>query len=176
MTALSPGRFGPLADDVLVSRGLWQYGADGAALAVNAGVLVVRAQVQVLDVHPADLGGAGAADVGRLEQHPVAQHAEGHVLARPPGADRLQHRRDVDGGRRPGQRPGTSMASMRSIGLAASSSCRTAHLQNEATAARLRVAGACPAISPRNARTGAAVSPAISPSWWAANPVRSGCR
>ena len=54
------------------------------------------------------------------------------------------------------------MASMRSIGLASSSSCRTAHLQNEATAARLRlrVAGACPAISPRNARTGAAVSSA----------------
>ncbi len=67
------------------------------------------------------------------------------------------------------------MASMRSIGLASSSSCRTAHLQNEATAARLRlrVAGVCPAISPRNARTGAAVSPAMSPSWQAANPVRS---
>ena len=67
------------------------------------------------------------------------------------------------------------MVSMRSIGLASSSSCRTAHLQNDATAARLRlrVAGACPAISPRNARTGAADSPAMSPSWWAANPVRS---
>src|SRR6266404_1979730 len=54
---------------------------------------------------------------------------------------------------------GTSMVSMRSIGLASSSSCRTAHLQNEATAARLRlrVAGACSAISARNARTGAAV-------------------
>ena len=25
MTALSPGRFGPLPDDALVSRGLWQY-------------------------------------------------------------------------------------------------------------------------------------------------------
>ena len=25
MTALSPGRFGPLPDDELVSRGLWQY-------------------------------------------------------------------------------------------------------------------------------------------------------
>jgi hypothetical protein len=25
MTALSPGRFGPLTDDVLVSRGVWQY-------------------------------------------------------------------------------------------------------------------------------------------------------
>ena len=67
------------------------------------------------------------------------------------------------------------MASMRPIGLAASSSCRTAHLQNEATAARLRlrVEGACPAISPRNARTGVAVSSPISPSWWAAKAVRS---
>jgi hypothetical protein len=39
-------------------------------------------------------------------------------------------------------------------------------LQNEAAAARLRlrVAGAYPAIWPRNARTGAAVSTAISPS------------
>ena len=57
---------------------------------------------------------------------------------------------------------GTSMASMRFIGLAASSSCLTARLQNDATAARLRFRGdgACPAISPRNARTGAAVSPA----------------
>src|SRR5690349_2630247 len=35
-----------------------QHGSDGAALAVHAGVLVVRAQVQVLDVHPADLRGA----------------------------------------------------------------------------------------------------------------------
>jgi hypothetical protein len=25
MTALAPGRFGPLTDDVLISRGLWQY-------------------------------------------------------------------------------------------------------------------------------------------------------
>jgi len=25
ITALSPGRFGPLADDALISRGLWQY-------------------------------------------------------------------------------------------------------------------------------------------------------
>jgi hypothetical protein len=25
MTALSPGRFGPLPDDALLSRGLWQY-------------------------------------------------------------------------------------------------------------------------------------------------------
>ena len=25
MTDLSPGRFGPLTDDALVSRGLWQY-------------------------------------------------------------------------------------------------------------------------------------------------------
>ena len=25
MTALSPGRFGPLHDDTLISRGLWQY-------------------------------------------------------------------------------------------------------------------------------------------------------
>ena len=25
MTALAPDRFGPLTDDVLVSRGLWQY-------------------------------------------------------------------------------------------------------------------------------------------------------
>jgi hypothetical protein len=25
MTALSPGRFGPLPDDELVTRGLWQY-------------------------------------------------------------------------------------------------------------------------------------------------------
>ena len=70
---------------------------------------------------------------------------------------------------------GTSMVSMRSIGLASSSSCRTAHVQNEATAARLRlrVAGACPAITPGNARTGAAVSAPMSPSWWAADPVRS---
>jgi len=70
---------------------------------------------------------------------------------------------------------GTSMVSMRSIGLASSSSCRTAHVQNEATAARLRlrVAGACPAISERNARTGAAVSAAMPPSWWAANAIRS---
>ena len=25
MTDLAPGRFGPLTDDALVSRGLWQY-------------------------------------------------------------------------------------------------------------------------------------------------------
>ena len=25
MTALSPGRFGPLADAALLTRGLWQY-------------------------------------------------------------------------------------------------------------------------------------------------------
>jgi hypothetical protein len=25
MTELSPGRFGPVTDDALVSRGLWQY-------------------------------------------------------------------------------------------------------------------------------------------------------
>ena len=25
MTALSPGRFGPLSDDALLTRGLWQY-------------------------------------------------------------------------------------------------------------------------------------------------------
>jgi hypothetical protein len=25
MTALSPGRFGPLPDDALLTRGLWQY-------------------------------------------------------------------------------------------------------------------------------------------------------
>jgi hypothetical protein len=25
MTDLAPGRFGPLTDDVLVSRGIWQY-------------------------------------------------------------------------------------------------------------------------------------------------------
>ena len=70
---------------------------------------------------------------------------------------------------------GTSTVSMRSIGLAASSSWRTAHLQKEATAARLRLraAGAWPAISPRNARTGAAVSPAILPSWYAAKAIRS---
>ena len=67
------------------------------------------------------------------------------------------------------------MPSMRAIGLASSSSCLTAHLQNDATAARfrLRVDGACPAISPRNARTGAADSSPISPSWWAANAIRS---
>ena len=48
---------------------------------------------------------------------------------------------------------GTSRVSMRSIGLAPSRSCRTVHLQNDATAARLRLRmdGACPAISPRNA-------------------------
>src|SRR5262249_4046260 len=40
-----------------------QERADRAALDVDAGVLVVRAQVQVLDVHPADLRGAGTADV-----------------------------------------------------------------------------------------------------------------
>ena len=62
--------------------------------------------------------------------------------------------------RRPRSVLGTSTVSMRSIGLASSSSCRTADLQNDATAAclRLRVDGACPAISPRNARTGVAVT------------------
>lgn len=25
LTALSPARFGPLSDDVLITRGLWQY-------------------------------------------------------------------------------------------------------------------------------------------------------
>jgi hypothetical protein len=70
---------------------------------------------------------------------------------------------------------GTVTVSMRSIGLASSRSCRTAHLQNEATAARLRlrVGGACPAIPDRNARTGAAVISPISPSWWAAKAIRS---
>ena len=52
-------------------------------------MLIIRAQVQVLDVHSVDLRGAGAADAGGLEQHPVAQHAEWHVLARPPGADHI---------------------------------------------------------------------------------------
>jgi len=51
-------------------------------------------------------GGAGAAGVGGLEQHPVPQHVDRHVLARPPGADPVEHRRDIVGGRRPGQRPG----------------------------------------------------------------------
>ena len=70
---------------------------------------------------------------------------------------------------------GTSMVPMRSTGLASSRSCLTAHLQNDATAARLRlrVEGACPAIAARKARTGAADSPAMSPSWWAANAIRS---
>jgi hypothetical protein len=40
MTALSPGRFGPLPDDELVTRGLWQYAhyydpADPAGVAVG---------------------------------------------------------------------------------------------------------------------------------------------
>ena len=42
MTALAPGRFGPLPDDELVSRGLWQYAhyydpADPASSAVPGG-------------------------------------------------------------------------------------------------------------------------------------------
>ena len=67
------------------------------------------------------------------------------------------------------------MVSMRSIGLASRSSCRTAHLQNDATAARLRLrmAGVRPAISPRNAGTGAADSSPIWPPWQAADAVRS---
>ena len=43
---------------------------------------------------------------GGLEQHPVPQNVNRHVLARPPRADRIQHRRHAAGGRRPGQRPG----------------------------------------------------------------------
>jgi hypothetical protein len=79
----------------------------------------------------------------------------------------------ADAGR--GSVRGTSMVSMRSIGLASSRSCRTAHLQNDATAARLRlrVDGACPAISPRNARTGDADRSSMSPSWQPANAIRS---
>jgi hypothetical protein len=65
-----PGQVQPEQRDV--APVVEQHGADGAALAVDAGVLVVDAQVQVLDVDPADLRGAGAADVGGLEQHPVA--------------------------------------------------------------------------------------------------------
>jgi hypothetical protein len=43
-------------------------GADGAALAVDADVLVVLPEVEVLDVEAADFGGAGPTHVGRLEQ------------------------------------------------------------------------------------------------------------
>jgi hypothetical protein len=64
-----PARSRPQQRDVAAV--VEQHGADGAALAVDAGVLVVREQVQVPDVHPADLRGAGAAGVGSLEQHPV---------------------------------------------------------------------------------------------------------
>jgi hypothetical protein len=62
---------------------------------------------------------------------------------------------------------GTSMASMRSIEAGVQQLVPDRHLQNDVTAARL------PATSPKNARTGAADSPASSPSWWATNPVRS---
>nr|WP_279494516.1 hypothetical protein [Actinocrispum wychmicini] len=60
---------------------------DRAALAVDADVFVVQAQVEVFDVDAAGFGGAGAADVGGLEQHPVAQPVERGVFAGPAGAD-----------------------------------------------------------------------------------------
>ncbi|TCO55649.1 hypothetical protein EV192_10771 [Actinocrispum wychmicini] len=62
---------------------------------------------------------------------------------------------------------GTVMVSMRSIGFVSSSSCRTAHRQNDATAARLRLRldGASAAISDRHARIGAAINSLISSSW-----------
>jgi hypothetical protein len=49
-----------------------ENGPHGAALTVDAHVLVVQPQVEVFDVQAAGFGGAGAADVGGLEQHPVA--------------------------------------------------------------------------------------------------------
>jgi hypothetical protein len=58
------------------------------------------------------------------------------------------------------------MVSILSIGLASSRSWRTAHLQNEATAARLRlrVAADKAPIEVRKFRIGGALSSAISPS------------
>jgi len=49
----------PAAGEVELEQGdvaavIEQHGADGAALAVDPGVLVVQAQVEVLDVHAAD--------------------------------------------------------------------------------------------------------------------------
>jgi len=148
-----------------------QHRPHGAALAVDAHVLVIQAQVQVLDVEPAGLGGAGAAGVGGLEQHPVTQPVQRDVLAR----RRLQIAASTlamsAAGAGRGSALETLMASILSIGFAVSRSWRTAQRQNEATAARLRlrVAGASPAISARYARTGPADRSPISPSWCAAN-------
>src|SRR6266545_4647479 len=74
-----------------------------AALAVDAHVLAVQAQVQVLDVQAAHLAGTGTADVDRLEQHPITQPIQRQVLARPARADRGEDLRHVAGGRRAGQ-------------------------------------------------------------------------
>nr|WP_237109627.1 hypothetical protein [Nonomuraea sp. MG754425] len=83
-----------------------QDGADAAALAVDADVFVVQPQAEVFDVQPAHLGGAGAAHVGGLEQHPVAQPVQRHVLARPSRADHRQHLGHVGRAGRAGQVPG----------------------------------------------------------------------
>src|SRR6266571_5933805 len=78
-------------------------GANGASLAVDADVFVVLAEVEVFEVEAADFGGAGSADVDRLEQDPVAEPVEGHVLARPSAADLTQDPGDVVGRGGPGQ-------------------------------------------------------------------------
>ncbi|MGW4413033.1 hypothetical protein ACWEJ6_54430 [Nonomuraea sp. NPDC004702] len=58
-------------------------------------MFVVQAQIEILHVETADFGGASAADVGGLEQHPVAQPVQWQVLARPPRANRGQDLGDV---------------------------------------------------------------------------------
>jgi hypothetical protein len=45
-------------------------------------MLVVQAQVQVLDVQAAHLAGAGTADVDRLEQHPIRGVGKNAVTSR----------------------------------------------------------------------------------------------
>jgi hypothetical protein len=150
-------------------------GADGAALAVDADVLVVLPEVEVLDVEAADFGGAGPTHVGRLEQDPVAEDVEQHVFARPPAADRVQHLGDVVGLGGAGQGLGHLDGVDLVHGVGAQQVVADGHLQKEETAARLRlrVAGDSSPMSARNARIGSAVRWARSPSQWAVNWRRS---
>ena len=90
-------------------------------------MLIVQPQVEVLDVEPADLGGARPADVSGLDQHAVTQRVQLNVLTREAGADHGEHLRHVRSRDRAGQGRdlGTLMVSIMSIGLAASRSWRT---------------------------------------------------
>lgn len=105
--------------------------------------------------------------VADLEQHPVPRGVEGHVPRMIAG------NRSRRGSPRCGRRPPVWVPSGNLDGIdavhRAGAQQLVPHRPLQNDAARLQVDGTCPAISPRNALACAAVSP----SWWAANAIRS---